>query len=288
MANIKRANASGITKSGAAIADVPDAPTGVSATGGQVAATVTFTPATTGGTASTFTATSNPGSITGTASSSPITVSGLTNGTAYTFTVTATNSTGTSPASSASGSVTPTSLGDMDPIAMVEVGSSGSSSVTFSSIPSTYTHLQIRGITRSTNGSTNGISIYVRFNSDTASNYSWHLLDTYQGAGAGVEAVSGTSTSYALAGIMPNSALLSNMFNATVIDILDYANTNKYKTTRSLSGYDFNGATIGYSYLGLYSGNWRSTSAVTSITLLGASNDFAQYSQFALYGIKDA
>jgi hypothetical protein len=171
-------------------------------------------------------------------------------------------------------------------ISTVTVGSGGSATITFSSIPATYSHLQIRGITRSTNGSTNGINIYVRFNSDTASNYSWHLLDTYQGASAAVEAAGSASTSYALAGIMPNSALLSNMFNATVIDILDYANTNKYKTTRSLSGYDFNGATIGYSYMGLYSGNWRSTSAVTSITLLGASNDFAEYSQFALYGIK--
>ena len=173
-------------------------------------------------------------------------------------------------------------------ITTVTVGSGGSSTITFSSIPSTYQHLQIRGIARSTNGSTNGINIYVRFNSDTASNYSWHLLDTYQGASAAVEAAAGTSTSYALAGVMPNSALLSNMFNATVIDILDYANTNKFKTTRSLSGYDFNGATTGYSYMGLYSGNWRSTSAVTSITLLGAADNFAQYSKFGLFGIKGA
>jgi hypothetical protein len=106
MANIKRANTSGITKTGTAIPDVPDAPTIGTATAGNAAATITYTASTTGGAVTTFTATSSPGSVTGTGAS-PITVSGLTNGTAYTFTVSGANSTGTSPASSASNSVTP-------------------------------------------------------------------------------------------------------------------------------------------------------------------------------------
>jgi hypothetical protein len=178
--------------------------------------------------------------------------------------------------------------GTYESIATVTVGSGGSSSIEFTSIPADYTHLQIRGIARSTNGSVNGISTYVRFNSDTGSNYSYHGLTTYQGASSAIDVFGAANSTFALDGAMPNSGLLSNMFNATVIDVLDYANTNKYKTTRSLSGYDFNGATTGYSYLGLYSSNWRSTSAVSTITLLGASDNFAQYSQFALYGIKGA
>jgi len=89
------------------IADVPDAPTIGTATGGTESATVTYTAAATGGAVTTFTATSTPGSLTGTGAS-PITVSGLTGGTAYTFTVSGANTTGTSPASAASNSVTPT------------------------------------------------------------------------------------------------------------------------------------------------------------------------------------
>jgi len=91
---------------------VPGAPTIGTATAGNAQAAVSFTaPAVTGGPAITsYTATSSPGGITGTGSSSPITVSGLTNGTAYTFTVTATNSIGTGAASAASNSVTPQAI----------------------------------------------------------------------------------------------------------------------------------------------------------------------------------
>jgi hypothetical protein len=90
---------------------VPSAPTVGTATAGDTQATVTFTaPASTGGAviiASGYTVTANPGGATATGSSSPITVTGLTNGVAYTFTVTATNSAGTGSASAASNSVTP-------------------------------------------------------------------------------------------------------------------------------------------------------------------------------------
>jgi len=89
---------------------VPNAPTIGSATAGDTTASVTFTAPSSAGYPATitgYTVTSSPGGLTGTGSSSPITVSGLTNGTAYTFTVTATNATGRGPASAASNSVTP-------------------------------------------------------------------------------------------------------------------------------------------------------------------------------------
>jgi hypothetical protein len=88
---------------------VPGSPTGVTATAGNAQATVSFTaPTTNGGSAITrYTVTSNPGNITGTGTSSPITVSGLTNGTSYTFTVVATNAIGNSAPSAPSVAVTP-------------------------------------------------------------------------------------------------------------------------------------------------------------------------------------
>ena len=88
----------------------PDAPTIGTATPGDASAFVVFTaPSDVGGGAITgYTAISSPGGFIGTGTSSPITVSGLSNGTAYTFTVFANNVYGNSPASAASNSTTPT------------------------------------------------------------------------------------------------------------------------------------------------------------------------------------
>lgn len=107
MANIKRANTSGVTKSGTAISDVPDAPTiGTATAVTYSSATVAYTAAVTGGTPTYYIATSTPGSITATSASSPITVTGLTASTSYTFTVKGYNSTATGAASAASNTIT--------------------------------------------------------------------------------------------------------------------------------------------------------------------------------------
>jgi len=117
MANIKRANTSGITKSGVAIPDVPDAPTigaatnvGTSRAYNNGSATVAFTASATGGTPTSYTATSTPGSFTATGAGSPLTVTGLQSATSYTFAVTATNTTATGAASAASSSITATTV----------------------------------------------------------------------------------------------------------------------------------------------------------------------------------
>jgi hypothetical protein len=160
-------------------------------------------------------------------------------------------------------------------IATVTVGAGGSSTVTFSSIPSTYTHLQIRASYQDTSAS--GVqSQFLRINGDSATNYDWHYIF---GDGASVTANGAASVSSIFAGqvITPNN---SN-FATSIIDILDYKDTNKYKVTRGLYGNDQNGS----GRILFTSGSWRSTSAITSITFTTGAN-YAQYSSFALYGIK--
>jgi hypothetical protein len=78
----------------------------------------------------------------------------------------------------------------------------------------------------------------------------------------------------------------ANIYGGHIVDILDYANTNKYKTTRFIGGVETNASSQSYSNFG--SGNWRNTNAITSIVLFPQSGTFAQYSSYALYGIKGA
>ncbi len=169
-------------------------------------------------------------------------------------------------------------------IATTTVGSGGSATVTFSSIPATYTHLQIRGISKNTENASNSAYDTIIFNSDSGNNYSVHTL---RGSGAAVTSDAYTTRANMLYFGTPRSAAgVANMFSASIVDILDYANTSKYKTIRVLAGADVNNQT-GTTF-GLSSGSWRSTSAVTSITIGTSGFNFAQYTQFALYGIKGA
>jgi hypothetical protein len=165
--------------------------------------------------------------------------------------------------------------GTFDSIATTTVGSGGASSITFSSIPATYTHLQIRGIFKPNTSCWLGL----RFNSDSGSNYAYHDL-----RGNGTSASAEGVASQTIANLsLYNQSPVTSTFNAAVIDILDYANTSKYKTQRTLGGLDANGS----GNIDFTSSLWMSTSAVTSIVLsCTASATFTEYSSFALYGIK--
>lgn len=161
--------------------------------------------------------------------------------------------------------------------------STGASSIDFTSIPNTYKHLQIRGIARNNSTTANDLEgLLMQYNGDTGSNYSWHAL---RGDGATASAAAGATQSYMYSGYHPTNGSTSNTFAGFVIDILDYANTNKYKTQRVLGSVETNNSSN--SQATLFSGSWRSTSAVTSIKIYSTtSRSFVQYSQFALYGIK--
>ena len=167
---------------------------------------------------------------------------------------------------------------------------STASSVTFSSIPQTYTHLQIRISFLCSNG--DGWQWMQSGNSSvdtTATNYSSHHI---YGNGAG------TNAAYQTGSVNPNANGYrwgyANTASSTspypaIIDILDYTNTNKYKTFRSLNGQDANGS----GFVFLSSGLWMSTSAINVIKISNSSGNqqtsyqnYNQYSSFALYGVK--
>lgn len=175
-------------------------------------------------------------------------------------------------------------------IATTTVGVGGTSTITFSSIPATYKHLQIRAMLKNTYLTYGGAQNYVfRCNSDTGSNYASHNIyttgDTAPATPAASSAISQTYINVPYINISEN--VLNSRFAVAITDILDYSNTNKYKTFRTLAGVDQNGLSGYTSSVVFNSGLWQSTSAITQIEITGYGN-FSQYSQFALYGIKGA
>ena len=144
-------------------------------------------------------------------------------------------------------------------------------SVTFTSIPGTYKHLQVRAY--SICGSGNGIDVNV--NGDSGSNYTRHQL---VGNGSSV-AVQGeaNAASWYVAG--NNSVTVGTYPNVFIMDIIDYASTTKFKTMRSFFGGDANGS----GYVDLSSGLWRNTNAITQLQIFSITMSNAQ---FALYGIQ--
>jgi hypothetical protein len=158
--------------------------------------------------------------------------------------------------------------GAYDALATVTVPSGGVASVEFAGIPSGYKHLQLRAFAK---GNAN-IYATMRFNGDTtASNYYTHEL---RGSGSSATAAA------------DNNAYINDLqgtnYNAIIIDFLDYANINKFKTTRMLNGLDNNGSGV----ILFQSNLWKNTAAISSIKFTTSSSTFAEYSSFALYGVK--
>lgn len=161
--------------------------------------------------------------------------------------------------------------------------SSSASTVTFSSIPGTYQHLQLRMMGKvSFSSSADWWRVGIQLNSTNAV-YS-HTLE-----GNGSTASANNQNSSFTTALLPSShSSLDNMFGVSIIDIHDYASTTKAKTGRAFFGFDANTALT--PRMGLGSILFTSTSAVTSLTVYvpGGTTDLASGSTFALYGIKGA
>jgi hypothetical protein len=170
-------------------------------------------------------------------------------------------------------------VGAMEPISSITL-SAAQSSVEFNNIPGTYSHLQLRILGRDGRSSVSVNTTYLYINGDTGSNYSYHALYT---DGTTSVATGLASNTFAVNHQNTSASAAANTFGTSIIDILDYSNTNKNKTIRSFSGYDDNST----GRVTLWSSLWMSTSAITSVVFVPAvSASFQQYSSFSLYGIK--
>lgn len=178
--------------------------------------------------------------------------------------------------------------GAFDALATVTVPLGGVTTITFTGIPAGYKHLQIRGFGQSSRATYGWDDVLIRFNGDTASNYSRHYL-----GGNGSTIYSGSAntpgTYIYTDSIIGSSTAGVNIFGSFIMDIFDYDSTSKNKTVRTLGGTDLNGTVGGQGgRVTLNSGLWFATpAAITSITLnTGSGTNFNQYSKFALYGVK--
>lgn len=155
----------------------------------------------------------------------------------------------------------------------------GETSLSFTSIPSTYQHLQIRGLVRFNFASTGDGIAWCRVNNDSASNYSRHELS---GNGTAASAAGAATQTLGLYYPVPYDSNPANIFGTVIIDIHNYASTSQYKTVRSFGGSDLNGSGDLY----LSSMLWQSTSAVNRFDLFTGGNNWKAGTTFALYGIK--
>jgi hypothetical protein len=159
-------------------------------------------------------------------------------------------------------------------IATTTLGSA-SGSISFTSIPSTYTDLRISFT--GTDDASAGYTLRLNYNSDTGNNYSFTRLN---GDGSSASSSSNATIDYIFCGSLPSA----NVPMFCGIDIFSYAGST-FKTALITSATDRNGA----GYINQNIGLWRSTSAITSVQLaLYSPGAFKIGTTATLYGIKAA
>jgi hypothetical protein len=158
--------------------------------------------------------------------------------------------------------------------------SSAQASITISSIPATYSALQLRVVGRSATGA-NYDDLLLRFNSDSAGNYSWKNMDTFNY----FNSTQGVSESgiriYGLGG----GNLTSGAFGGLSMEITGYRNTNMRTLVRGMGGaFSFAGNFSGRN--GVFNGLWNPTTTVTSLTVSAISGaNLIAGTRVSLYGV---
>jgi hypothetical protein len=162
-------------------------------------------------------------------------------------------------------------------IASNTVGSGGASSVIFSPIPSTYTDLVVKmsGRNTSTSGSA-WANTSVTFNGSSTGYTLKYIYGTGSAVGSGSDTILNT--------VVNDTSATANTFSSTDIYIPNYTSAN-YKSL-SIDTVTENNATAALT--DIFAGLWSNTAAITSIAIASSSGNFAQYSTFYLYGIKNS
>lgn len=158
--------------------------------------------------------------------------------------------------------------------------STSTASVSFTGIPAGYKHLQLRAIARSTDANQNVQGDFYVNGVNSGASYAFHHVECSGSGTPGSTGYPDSNTSYWQR--LPGATATASVFGAYIFDFLDYSNTNKYKTFRQLGGFDANGS----GQIFMVSNLFKSYSPVSSITLYSDTGNLAQYSQFALYGVK--
>jgi hypothetical protein len=151
--------------------------------------------------------------------------------------------------------------------------------ITFSNIPSTYKHLELRMSLRDT-GSTTGIAeYYIQFNGDTTGANYWKVR--FYGDSTTITGQDGSVSSEGIWGThYPRNG--SALTGCSILQINDYQNTNKWKVIHAYGGGGIDGSSMA---MGVSWGHWKSTSAITSVTIAPNGSGFYSSNTFALYGI---
>lgn len=156
---------------------------------------------------------------------------------------------------------------------------SAAASVTFSSIPGTYTDLVL--VANGYNATGDGVAPRLVFNSDTASNYSRTILS---GDGSSATSSRNTNQSEIFIGNVVGWDTTSTQPAMFIAQIMNYSNTTTNKTVLARLG----AASGTYPGTEALVGLYRSTSAITNVQVTSGSGTFAIGSTFSLYGIKAA
>jgi hypothetical protein len=159
--------------------------------------------------------------------------------------------------------------------------STDTASVTFSSIPAGYKHLQVRWTAKGTSNGPNNIAVEINGVTSTGSYYSHEIV----GAGSGVNSYNNTGQNWVRVGLIPGPSDSSGIYGNGITEILDFASTTKTKTLRTFNGYHGNSSG---SRVMLRSSLFDNTSAITQIKFLLQSGNIILGSRFSIYGVKGA